>query len=60
MAVVDRWHSEHKTFHLLTSEATITLEDVYRILHVLSHNNAVSIIMLLDMFINVAFPYDEN
>lgn len=30
-----RWHSEHNTFHLPSSEISVTLEDVYRILHIL-------------------------
>lgn len=31
-ALAERWHSEHNTFHFLTGKASITLEDVYRIL----------------------------
>lgn len=33
-ALAKWWHNEHNIFHLSTSEATITLEDVYHILHV--------------------------
>lgn len=33
-ALVERFHSEHKTFHLSTREMTITLEDIYRILRI--------------------------
>lgn len=55
-----RWHREYNTFHLPTREATITLEDVYQILHVPIHGDAVSIIMFVEMLINLAFPYDEN
>lgn len=32
IALVERWHSEHNTFHLPTGEMTVTLEHVYRIL----------------------------
>lgn len=31
-ALCERWHSETSSFHLPTGEATVTLEDVYRIL----------------------------
>lgn len=29
---VERWHSDHNSFHLPTDEISVTLEDVYRIL----------------------------
>lgn len=35
MTLVERWQSEHNTFHLPTGEISVTLEDVYRILHIL-------------------------
>ena len=44
--LAERWHSEHKTFHLPTREVTITLEDVYQILQVHSHGDVVRMIML--------------
>lgn len=31
-ALAERWHSDHNTFHLATSEMTVTQEDVYHIL----------------------------
>lgn len=34
-ALVERFHSEHNTFHLPVGEMTITPEDVYRILRIL-------------------------
>lgn len=34
-ALAKRWHSDHNTFHLDTSEMTVTSEDVYRILGIL-------------------------
>ena len=37
------WHSEHNTFHLLMGEASITLEDVYRILQLPCHGELVSV-----------------
>lgn len=33
-ALAERWHSETCTFHLPMGEMTVTLEDVYRILHI--------------------------
>ena len=36
------WHNEHNTFHLLTREASITLEDVYCILQVPCYGDSVS------------------
>lgn len=33
--LVERWHSDHNTFHLPTGEMTMTPEDVYRILRIL-------------------------
>lgn len=41
-ALAERWHSEHNTFHLPIGEASITLEDVYRILRVPCHGDPVS------------------
>ncbi|XP_059076277.1 protein MAIN-LIKE 1-like [Cryptomeria japonica] len=32
--LAERWHNEYNTFHLPTGEISITLEDVYRILHI--------------------------
>lgn len=32
--LAERWHNEHNTFHLPTGEISVTLEDVYRILHI--------------------------
>lgn len=32
--LVERWHSEHNTFHLPTGEIGVTLKDVYKILHI--------------------------
>lgn len=29
-----RWHSEHNMFHLPIGEISVTVEDVYRILHI--------------------------
>jgi hypothetical protein len=50
-ALAERWHSEHNTFHLPTGEATITLEDVYRILRVPCIGEPVShLIMCILMF----------
>ncbi|XP_057873905.2 protein MAIN-LIKE 1-like [Cryptomeria japonica] len=40
-ALVERWHFETCTFHLPTSEASITLEDVWRILHIPIHGDRV-------------------
>ena len=34
-ALAERWHSETSSFHLLTREATVTLEDVWCILQIL-------------------------
>ena len=42
IALAERWHSEHNTFHLLTGEASITLEDVYFILRLPCHGEMVS------------------
>lgn len=39
--LVERWHSETPSFHLPTSEATITLEDVWRILRLSIHGQHV-------------------
>lgn len=36
-----RWHSETSSFHLLTREATVTLEDVWCILRILIHGELV-------------------
>lgn len=33
-ALVERWHSDHNTFHLPTGEMTVTPEDVYCILRI--------------------------
>lgn len=33
-ALAERWHSETCAFHLPMGEMTVTLEDVYRILHI--------------------------
>ena len=41
-ALAEWWHNEHNTFHLSTGEASITLEDVYRILRVPCHDELVS------------------
>lgn len=38
---VERWHSETSSFHFPTSEATITLEDVWRILQFKIHSDHV-------------------
>lgn len=35
IALADRWHNEHNTFHLLMGEIIVTLEDIYRILRIL-------------------------
>lgn len=37
IALAERWHFETCTFHLSTSEMSITLEDVYRILQIPIH-----------------------
>lgn len=34
-ALVERFHSEHNTFHLPVGEMTITPEDIYRILRIM-------------------------
>ena len=34
-ALAERWHSEMSSFHLPTTEATMTLEDVWHILRIL-------------------------
>ena len=34
IAVVERWHSDHNTFHLLMGEMTVTPEDVHRIFRI--------------------------
>lgn len=36
-ALAERWHSETSSFHLPTGEATVTLEDVWRILRIPIH-----------------------
>lgn len=33
-ALAKRWHSEYNIFHLPTGEISVTLEDVYMILHI--------------------------
>lgn len=38
MALAKRWHSETSSFHLLTGEAIVTLEDVCRILRFPIHS----------------------
>ncbi|XP_059065566.1 protein MAIN-LIKE 1-like [Cryptomeria japonica] len=35
IALAERWHSDTNTFHFATGEMTVTLEDCYRILHIL-------------------------
>lgn len=40
-ALAERWHSETSSFHLPTGEATVTLEDVWRILRILIHGELV-------------------
>ena len=44
--LIERWHIEYNTFHLSTREVMITLEDVYQILWVPSHGDAIRMIML--------------
>ena len=39
--VTERWHSETNTFWLPQGEMTITLEDVYRLLQILTHGEIV-------------------
>lgn len=33
-SLAERWHFEHNTFHLPIGEMTVTLEDIWQILHV--------------------------
>ena len=54
-ALAERWHSEHNTFHLPTGEASITLEDVYRILRVPCHGEPVSCLILLILAISMLY-----
>lgn len=35
IALTERWHSEHNTFHLPTGDMTVTLENVWQILQLL-------------------------
>ena len=39
--LAERWHSETSSFHLPTGEATVTLEDVWRILRIPIHGEHV-------------------
>lgn len=39
--LIERWHSKTCSFHLPTGEASITLEDVWRILRILIHGERV-------------------
>lgn len=34
IALVERWHSDHNSFHFPTREISVTKEDVYKILHI--------------------------
>lgn len=42
IALVERWHSKTSLFHLPIGEATITLEDVWRILSLPIHGELVT------------------
>lgn len=57
---VEWWHSEHNTFHLPTGEATITVKDVYHILHIPCHGDPMSMIFVFwYLFILILwFPYE--
>lgn len=39
--LAERWHSETSSFHLVTREVTMTLEDVWRILCILIHGEMI-------------------
>lgn len=40
-ALVERWHSETSSFHLSTGKVTVTLEDVWNILHIPIHGEMI-------------------
>lgn len=39
--LAERWHPETSSFHLATGEATVTLEDVWHILHIPIHGEMI-------------------